>query len=546
MSPTTIDAGKQIRAATITNAEISASAGIALTKLSEAVLQADGGQAFTADMPAGGFKITGLGNGVADTDAMTVGQGNAIFNGQDTKVSCRIATTGSESFTIAGGAVTQIAGTTVDGVTTAVGNRILIKNAPATTGTGTADDSNVTGTSQPANGIYRVTNATTNTTVVRDSDADASAEVTAGMTTTVAEGTAGADAQWTLVSNDAITLNTTPIQFTRTDRSALSFSGGLTKTGAGVKRDDFTGDVTTTGNGNATTIANDAVTFAKMANLAANSVIGNLTGSTADPAAVSAVSAATASTVATRDANANVRFNNAIENFQTVTSAAGTTTLTVGSPKVTQITGSTTQTVVLPDATTLVVGQAYTITNRSSGAVTVNANGGGLIQTMVGGSFVTLTVTAIGTAAGSWDAAYTAAGGSGSVTSVTVAAANGFAATVASQGTTPVLTLQATPTGLLKSNGTAISAASNTAAADYANASNFVTRETPSGTVNGSNVTFTLAFTPVSGTEQVFLNGILQEPGAGNDYTISGATITYLTAPIGGGTPDKIRVSYIK
>lgn len=72
---------------------------------------------------------------------------------------------------------------------------------------------------------------------------------------------------------------------------------------------------------------------------------------------------------------------------------------------------------------------------------------------------------------------------------------------------------------------------------------NYVTRETPSGAVNGSNTTYTLANTPVAGTEHLYLNGILQEPGAGNDYTISGGTITYLVAPITG---DKIRVSYLK
>lgn len=72
---------------------------------------------------------------------------------------------------------------------------------------------------------------------------------------------------------------------------------------------------------------------------------------------------------------------------------------------------------------------------------------------------------------------------------------------------------------------------------------NFVTRETPAGSVNSSNVTFTLANTPTAGTEQVYLNGILQEPGGGNDYTISGATITYLAAPTTG---DRLRVSYMK
>jgi hypothetical protein len=73
--------------------------------------------------------------------------------------------------------------------------------------------------------------------------------------------------------------------------------------------------------------------------------------------------------------------------------------------------------------------------------------------------------------------------------------------------------------------------------------SNFVDKETPSGTINGSNVTFTLANTPTAGSEHVFLNGELQDVGAGNDYTISGATLTLLTAPLAG---EKLRVSYRK
>lgn len=71
----------------------------------------------------------------------------------------------------------------------------------------------------------------------------------------------------------------------------------------------------------------------------------------------------------------------------------------------------------------------------------------------------------------------------------------------------------------------------------------WVDRETPSGTVDDANVTFTLANTPVSGSEHVFLNGILQDVGSGNDYTISGATITMEAAP---QTGSKLRVSYRK
>lgn len=74
------------------------------------------------------------------------------------------------------------------------------------------------------------------------------------------------------------------------------------------------------------------------------------------------------------------------------------------------------------------------------------------------------------------------------------------------------------------------------------NPAKYITRETPAGAVNGSNTTFNLANTPVAGTEQVFLNGLLQEPGAGNDYTITGGVITYLAAPV---STDRIRVNYI-
>lgn len=56
--------------------------------------------------------------------------------------------------------------------------------------------------------------------------------------------------------------------------------------------------------------------------------------------------------------------------------------------------------------------------------------------------------------------------GSGTVTDVSVVSANGFAGTVATSTTTPAITLSTTITGLLKGDGTAISAAS--AATDYA------------------------------------------------------------------------------
>jgi len=66
--------------------------------------------------------------------------------------------------------------------------------------------------------------------------------------------------------------------------------------------------------------------------------------------------------------------------------------------------------------------------------------------------------------------------------------------------------------------------------------------EVPSGAVNGFNKIFSLTNSPITGTEQVYLNGLLQKSGSGNDYTISDTTITFVTAPEAG---DILLVSYI-
>lgn len=55
----------------------------------------------------------------------------------------------------------------------------------------------------------------------------------------------------------------------------------------------------------------------------------------------------------------------------------------------------------------------------------------------------------------------------------------------------------------------------------------FVDSETPSGTINGSNDTFTLAGTPATGSLHLYKNGIRQRAGSGNDYQLSTATITF-------------------
>jgi len=66
--------------------------------------------------------------------------------------------------------------------------------------------------------------------------------------------------------------------------------------------------------------------------------------------------------------------------------------------------------------------------------------------------------------------------------------------------------------------------------------------EVPSGDIDGSNKEFTLANTPLEDSERVYLNGLLQEPGSGKDYTIDGNKITFTTAPESG---DVVLVSYL-
>jgi len=100
---------------------------------------------------------------------------------------------------------------------------------------------------------------------------------------------------------------------------------------------------------------------------------------------------------------------------------------------------------------------------------------------------------------------------SGVVTAVSVASANGFAGT-SSGGTTPALTLTTSITGVLKGNGTAISAA--TAGTDYL--------APPSGTaILKANSGGALA-NATAGTDYVAPGGVLGTPSSG---TLSGCTV---------------------
>ena len=76
--------------------------------------------------------------------------------------------------------------------------------------------------------------------------------------------------------------------------------------------------------------------------------------------------------------------------------------------------------------------------------------------------------------------------------------------------------------------------------ASYYTAQNYACRKTPTGLINGANAVFTWSPIPIPGTETLTRNGIIQDD-SGNDYTISGGGVTFVSAPLTG---DKIKMSY--
>jgi hypothetical protein len=143
-----------------------------------------------------------------DAHAATKGYVDAARSGLDVKQSVRVATTAP--LTIDSDLEN---GDEIDGVTLATGDRVLVKNQ----------------SSGAENGIYVVQ---VSGAAVRATDADSSAEVTAGMFTFVAEGTVNADSGWVLTTNDTITLGTTALTFAQfSGAGSITAGAGLTKTG---------------------------------------------------------------------------------------------------------------------------------------------------------------------------------------------------------------------------------------------------------------------------------------------------------------------------
>ena len=422
---TKINGGTQIQALTITNAEIATAANIALSKLAEAVLQADGGQTFTGNQDAGSFKITNLGAPTNANDAARLVDIQNSAAGLDVRASVRVATIADGSF-----ATDFENGVSVDGVVLVTGNRILIKDQ-------------ATGSQ---NGIYTV-NASGAPT--RATDADTSAEVTPNMFVFVEEGTVNQDTGWVLTTNATITLGSTALVFTQfTGAAALIAGAGLTKTGNQI--DVVSGNNAIVANANDITLTLDSTPGLQTTSglkilLAASSGL-NLTSGLAIDSSI---------------AGNGLTFGSGVLN--------------------------------------VVSGNAAIVANANDITLTLDSTPG--LQTTTGLKILLAANSAL-----------------------TLASGLAVASSIAGAGliwTTGVLSIDAS---------------------SFAT-SHHVFNETPTGLINSSNLVYTIAASSLTDTEQVYLNGILQQPGA-VDYTRTNATtFTFATAPVTGSV---VKISYMK
>lgn len=145
-------------------------------------------------------KIIGLADPSANTDAANKQYVDNVARGLSWKAPVRAATTTNGAL-----ATAYANGQSVDGVTLATGDRILLKNQ--TTGS--------------ENGIYTV-NASGAPT--RAPDADTNGELAPGSSVSVTEGTTNADKVFMIISDSAITIGTTA-------QTWGQLSGGTTYTG---------------------------------------------------------------------------------------------------------------------------------------------------------------------------------------------------------------------------------------------------------------------------------------------------------------------------
>ena len=503
MSQMQIRGNTQIMAGTIYDAQIAALAAIATSKLADGAnfIKRDGSVAFTGNVNMGGFRITSVGEPSSAQDVATKNYVDTFANGFTVKGPVRVVAT--SNITLSG---TQ----TIDGVALTVGDRV----AP------------VGQTTASQNGIYTVQSGAW----FRATDADTSAEVKGGMTFWVDEGTQYGNSQWVLTSDNPITLGTTNLTFVRLSGLGQVIAGaGLTQTGNTI---DVAG-------GNGLNVSADSVSVKLAADWGLEfDGVGGLKLKMPASAGLN-----------TDESGLYVNAGNGLEvNSNAVRiklptdsglSASGTgLTVLLASNAGLKLTGGLA--IKLDSSSNLVVGAGGVKVSATPTFTNVSVTDGqdtGTI-TPVGGGSPGISVAGMIQITGSGVAPYLEFAKAGMLGQLVVAALSGgqnwtlpnnsgvipvAGAAPISISATGVISLDTGSTGVLKK-------------------SDFARGEIPSGTINGSNVTFTLSSAP-QGEVMLFYNGQRLRSGVGNDFTMSGATITMTFAPTGS---DVLMCDYLK
>ncbi|NDI17848.1 MAG: hypothetical protein EBY83_07810, partial [Verrucomicrobia bacterium] len=164
---------------------------------------------------------------------------------------------------------------------------------------------------------------------------------------------------------------------------------------------------------------------------------------------------------------------------------------------------------------------------------------GGTLNVTSGGTGTSTPALVAGTnvnITGAWPNQTINATNSGTVSSVSVVAINGFAGTVANSTTTPAISLSTSVSGLLKGNGTAISAAIS--GTDYAPATSGTSILYGNGTGGFSNVAI--------GSGVSFAGGALSATGSGGTVTSVAASVPAFLSVSGSPvtTTGTLAISY--
>jgi hypothetical protein len=213
----------------------------------------------------------------------------------------------------------------------------------------------------------------------------------------------------------------------------------------------------------------------------------------------------------------------------------GSSTITLTAATVLYVfNGASPVTWTLPLRSDVSTNKTIYLKNRGTATLTISRNTTDEIWTSTNVTSVTLLAgesAAFINIDGYWNRLfYTPAGGSGTVTDASVVSANGFAGTVATSTTTPAITISTTLTGLLKGNGTAISAAA--AGTDYVSPSGSITGTAAGSLINVQFLSSGTTYTPTAGTTKAF---VILVGGGGGGGGVTGAASSVGAAGGGGG-----------